>query len=292
MKVLITGSEGLVGSALAPLLERQGYEVVRFDIRRDPSEDVRSVEALRKAMQGCTGVVHLAAVSRVIWGEQNPTLCWDTNVRGLNNALACAELAESSPWFVFASSREVYGQPDSLPVTEDAPYRPCNFYGYAKIEGERMVEQARQDGFRACTVRLSNVFGSRHDHADRVVPAFARGAARGEELRIDGADHTFDFTYVYDVADGLARLVKFLSGGGAAPPPIHFVTGEPTTLLQLAELSIELAGSASKIRHAPPRSYDVAHFYGSPARASELLGWRPQTPLRVGLGRLIRDFSS
>lgn len=291
-RILITGSSGLVGSALAPVLEQLGAEVRLLDLAAvgDAEGDVRDLDRVRSAVVECDGVIHLAAVSRVIWGEQRPELCWATNVGGLRNVLESAAVSSRRPWVVFASSREIYGQPEELPATEDCPARPVNLYGRSKVEGEALVAAARRDGVRACTIRLSNVFGSVHDYADRVVPAFARAAARGDELRVDGAEHTFDFTYIDDVVAGVAALAALLGDGGATPPPIHFVSGVPTTLLELANLAIRLAGSASGVRHAPPRDFDVARFYGSADRARRLLGWTPTVPLEVGLKRLVHAF--
>lgn len=288
-RILITGSSGLIGTGLADVLRRLGAEVRLMDIAGvgDARGDVRDAALVRSQVDGCDGVIHLAAISRVVWGEQEPELCRSTNVGGLRNVLTSAAVSRCRPWVVFASSREVYGQPDELPANEDSTARPVNVYGRTKVEGEALVKAARRDGVRACTIRLSNVFGSVNDHADRVVPAFARAAVSGKELRVDGADHTFDFTHIDDVASGIATLAAVLANGNAPPPPIHFVSGAPTTLLELATLAIRLAGSTSQVRHAPPRDFDVARFYGDPARAQRLLGWRHETSLEVGLREFI-----
>lgn len=291
-RILITGSSGLVGTALARALATSGAEVAKFDIRGagEARCDVRDRDRVREVVAEVDGVVHAAAISRVIWGEQEPALCWATNVAGLRNVLEMAAASPRAPWVIFASSREVYGQAERLPVTEDCPLRPVNVYGRSKVEGERLVEEARSAGVRACTIRLSNVFGSTADHADRVVPAFARAAALGGELRVDGSDHTFDFTHVEDVARGIVSLSDLLAAGEAAPPPIHFVSGTPTTLGELARLAVRIGQSGATIRVSAPRTFDVARFVGSPARAKALLGWRPQVELEDGLARLIHGF--
>ncbi|MBK8219277.1 MAG: NAD(P)-dependent oxidoreductase [Myxococcales bacterium] len=289
-RILITGSSGLVGAALARALERRGTEVVRFDLRASGSAhgDVRERGHVAKAVDDVSGVVHLAAVSRVVWGERDPETCWATNVDGTRYVLEEAERASRRPWVIFASSREVYGQPEVLPATEDSPLRPVNIYGRSKVEGERLVDAARDKGLRACTIRLSNVFGSPADHADRVIPAFARGALSGGELRVEGQTHTFDFTFVDDVVRGIASLVGVLSAGAIPPAPIHFVSGRPTTLGDLAALTIRIAGSKATIAHAPARTYDVGHFFGDSTRARQLLDWQPHVHLHEGLERLLR----
>lgn len=292
-RILITGSSGLIGSALRMALEKRGDQAICFDVRERGAShgDVIDRARLAEAISGVHGIIHLAAVSRVIWGERDPEGCWATNVGGTSNVLELAAVEPGKPWVIFASSREVYGQPDTLPVTEDAPLRPVNIYGQSKVEGERLVSEARQAGVRAATVRLSNVFGSVHDHPDRVVPAFARGAVSGIELRVDGGNHTFDFTYVDDVARGIVQLVDLLgSDAGAPPPPIHFVSGSPTTLSELSALAIRIAGTQATVRHASPRNFDVAQFYGNPSRAIEILGWQPKVSLHEGLAKLIMAF--
>src|SRR5690606_3758971 len=120
-------------------------EVAKFDIRGagEARCDVRDRDRVREVVAEVDGVVHAAAISRVIWGEQEPALCWATNVAGLRNVLEMAAASARAPWVIFASSREVYGQADHLPVTEDCPLRPVNVYGRSKVEGERLVEEAR-----------------------------------------------------------------------------------------------------------------------------------------------------
>lgn len=291
-RILVTGSSGLIGGALVPALSERGVGVARLDLDASGAArgDVRDRERVREAIAGVDGVVHLAAVSRVIWGERDPELCRSTNVGGLRNVLELAAASPRRPWVIFASSREVYGQCEHLPATEDSPARPVNVYGRSKVEGEQLVIAARRDGARACTIRLSNVFGSTADHIDRVVPAFARAAVLGHELRVDGADQTFDFTHIDDVTRGIVALTERLAAVDEVPPPIHFVSGTPATLGELAASAIRIAGSRSSIRLAPPRDFDVGRFVGSPARAEAILGWRPRVDLEAGLTRLIHAF--
>lgn len=290
-RILITGSAGLVGRALRLALERQGKQVRGFDLRGVGREqgDVHDTVRLRAALDDCDGIVHLAAVSRVVWGERDPALCWHTNVDGLRNVLDVALGRATPPWLIFASSREIYGQADVLPATEDTPLLPVNVYGRSKLAGEGLISDARAKGMRATTIRLSNVYGCANDHLDRVVPAFARAAIRGAQLRVDGAAHTFDFTHIDDTACGIAALARHLVRGGVAPAPVQFLTGQPTTLGQLAALAIELAGTDASMIQAPPRSFDVSRFFGSPQRAFDLFGWIPRVALRDGLAQLIHD---
>ena len=289
-RILVTGSEGLVGRALRATLEARGNEIVALDLQGGGSEcgDVRDPDRVRGALAGCRGVVHLAAVSRVVWAERAPDDCWSTNIGGLRRVLEAALEQPARPWVLFASSREVYGQPRRLPATEDTPLSPVNVYGRSKVEGERLVEEARAGGLRTATVRLSNVYGSALDHADRVVPAFARAAVEGNAIRIDGAECNFDFTHVDDTVRGMVAVMERLEAGETLAP-IHLLTGAPTTLRELAAMAMSLAGRRVPVVEAPPRPFDVSRFHGDPSRARELLGWAPRVGLRDGFARLVRD---
>lgn len=292
LRVLLTGSEGLIGKALRAYLEARGSIVVGLDLVAHGSErgDVRDPQRMAQAVAGVHGVVHLAAVSRVVWAETDPGLCWSTNVVGLRNLIARLGECESPPWLVFASSREVHGQPALLPATEDTPLAPLNAYGRSKVEGERLVMEAGQSNLRTAVVRLSNVYGRADDHADRVVPAFARAAVTGGTLRVDGSNNQFDFTHIDDAVRGIVALVEVLEGSAASLPPVQLCTGEPTSLGELASMASESSGGKVCIVEAAPRDYDVSVYYGDPARARELLGWAACVSIREGLTRLMEAF--
>jgi nucleoside-diphosphate-sugar epimerase len=291
-RILITGACGLIGRAMTASLETVGFSVRGFDPLASSFEhrgDVRDPAAVRAAVMACDGVLHLGAISRVVWGESDPTRCRATNVDGTRHVLAEAAAASGRPWVIVVSSREVYGQATALPVTEDAPRNPMNVYARSKRDAEDLALAANRAGVRAAIVRLSNVYGSARDHRDRVVPAFVHAAASGAPLRVEGAERLYDFTHLDDVTRGLAALVERLDAGADPLPPIHLVSGVGTTLGELAAQAIALAGTRSEITAAAPRTYDVARFQGDPTRASALLGWSARIPLRDGLVRLIAD---
>ncbi len=290
--ILVTGSSGLIGRPLRAQLRQQGHHVTGIDLLGIGADqgDIRDRSVIDRVVAGCDGIIHLAAVSRVAWGQRDPERCWSTNVGALENLLAATDIGAAAPWIVFASSREVYGHAASLPVSEDSPLEPVNVYARSKVEGERLMTSALQRGRRGTIVRFSNVYGSVLDHADRVVPAFARAAASGEPIRVDGSRNTFDFTFVDDVVGGLLTLVRQINEDRAILPPIHFVSGEPTTLGELAALAQQIAGNTCTVQEAPPRDFDVAHFIGDPERARTLLGWQSTVGIREGLARLIADF--
>ena len=275
-------------------LEQIGVACDVFDIAgQEPIfGDICDPHALAKRMEGCSGVVHLAAVSRVQWAQQDPQKCWAVNVEGTRNVLRAAMRMATGkrPWMLYASSREVYGQSRDLPVAEGCAIAPINPYGASKAACEALVLAARDAGLVGGIARFSNVYGSEHDHPDRVIPAFARAVVAGGRLLVEGAQNTFDFTHVEDVADGIISFCRLLSEAGEGPPPIHFVSGQPTTLLELAELMVSLSGSNAEIQLTKPRDFDVSAFFGKPGRAREMLGWEATTQLPTGLADLIEAF--
>ena len=293
MKVLITGSEGLIGTELKRQLSALSLEFLSADINLPKSSagyaDICVLDDLKNKVEQCDGVVHLAAVSRVIWGEQDPKKCWATNVDGTNNILELAKNSSKKPWVIYASSREVYGQQDTLPVAEDVQRQAVNIYANTKIAAEDLTLACREHAVNTAVVRFSNVFGNIADHVDRVVPAFAHRALLGEPLFVEGADNLFDFTYVRDVVSGLMEMIKLVHAGSELPP-IHFTSGESTSLGELAKLACDLTGNRSEVILRAPRNFDVARFYGDTTRAKSLLNWQASTSLRVGLEQLINDY--
>jgi nucleoside-diphosphate-sugar epimerase len=293
-KILITGCEGLIGSSLGVELRARGFRVAGLDLRlpegHPGKSDIADGGHIEPMAEGCCGVVHLAAVSRVAWAEQEPERCWRTNVDGTRNVLRCARSSKSRPWVLFASSREVYGEPGRLPVSEDSPLLPLNTYGRSKAEGEGLVLEARKQGLNTAIVRFANVYGRTDDYPDRVVPAFARGAVEGADLRVDGSRSTFDFTHLDDTVAGLLLLIGALESGAAALPTLHLCSGRATTLGELARIANRAGGGRSRIVELRHRSYAVTRFVGDPCRARELLGWRAKIDIVEGVERLVHDF--
>lgn len=213
--------------------------------------------------------------------------------RGATRGILQAALAaRRRPWAIFASSREVYGQQDRLPVAADAPCRPIGAYARSKVEAEAEVGLARAAGLGTAIIRFSNVYGSMRDHPDRVVPAFAAAASRGGVMRVDGADCALDLTHLEDIAEGVERVCEALRQGERMLPTAHFVSGERITLRQLAVMANELGGGKARILEAPPRPFGARDFVSDPERARALLGWTASTPLRSGVAREVRACGS
>lgn len=294
MKILITGSEGLIGRALSERLKKMNLEIIHFD-KKFPTihpyyGDILNRDKLENAVKDCVGVIHLAAVSRVIWGEKDPELCWKTNYEGTQSVIESALLSPKKPWILYASSREVYGNPSLLPATEETPWNPINIYGESKVAAEKAILEARANELNTAIVRYSNVYGSLHDHHDRVIPAFCKAAALGNPIRVDGSANTFDFTYIDDVVEGTLKIISLLNENKENLSTFHLTTGKETSLREAAELANKIGKKQSEIIEAPPRNYDVPNFYGNSTKTRNILGWKPMVGIEEGIERLTRLF--
>lgn len=293
-RILVTGSQGLIGSALALELQAAGHDVVGFDIASmDPGRvsDITSAPAISEASRACTGIVHLAAISRVRWAEHNPVLCHNVNVLGTQNVLRAASESKLRPWVLVASSREVYGNASKVPVKESHVPGPVNSYARSKLAAERLVESSRRAGLRTSVIRFANVYGSITDHRNRVAPAFARLAAEGVSLHVHGREVTLDFTYLADVVQAVCRATDVLAARKETLPTLHLASGRGTTLLELANIAIRTAGAGSIVVSAP-RPHEVSSFIGDPGRAYRVLGWRATTTIEEGMRRLVGAFAT
>lgn len=294
IKLLVTGSRGLIGRELVRVLTLAGYQVQGFDWTYPKNHphfgDLLDPSSIRHAIRRCDGVIHLAAISRVAWAERDPELCHDVNVTGTRHLLEAIARQRTHTWLILASSREVYGEPDDLPVREDSPRRPHNHYGRSKLAAEKLLE-AENGRLTNAVLRFANVYGSGHDHNDRVIPAFLRAAIEGCPLFVHGPNNAFDFTHVSDVVRGIVLTLQELNRNGRSLPPMHFASGRATTLGELAEMVANIAGSRSRLDLTPTKPGFVSRFVGAPERAEAILDFRCEITLERGLHQLAIDMA-
>ena len=294
--LLLTGSEGLIGRCLAEYFHRHAISFKPFDLRlpscHNGRGDILDKVAVKKALEGCSGVIHLAGTSRVISGQKNPQQCLKHNVEGTTNILDAIQESPCKPWVIYASSREVYGQQETLPVRENAVLKPMNVYAQSKVAAEKKVLEARQGGILTAILRFSNVFGRIFDYPDRVIPAFCRAALSGEPLRVEGTDNIFDFTFVEDVVRGIAKVIDIFTANPRYLPPIHLTTGRGISLSEAARTIVNLTNSSSQIKETTPRSFDVSRFYGDPSRAKSLLEWSSYFSFEEALGKFLPNLKT
>ncbi|WP_328336149.1 NAD-dependent epimerase/dehydratase family protein [Streptomyces violaceus] len=265
---------------LSPLLERPGFTLVQADV----------TEGL-PVKQRPDLVLHLASPASQADCLRLPLHTLETGSLGTRNAL---ELAHSSrARFVLASSSEVYGDPRQHPQDERYwgnvnPVGPRSVYGEAKRFGEALTTaHAETRGTDTCIVRLFNTYGPRMRGQDgRVVPAFVRQALAGEPLTVTGdGRQTRSLCYVDDTVRGvLAAAAHGMRG------PVNIGSPTEISMLDLARLIVELAGSASEIRPVARPVDDPAVRCPDITLARDKLGWEPQVRAEEGLRRAIAWF--
>ena len=314
MSIVVTGGAGFIGRHLVTRLceSRAAFGVadepivVLDNLRRGSREaldsliaqgqvrfvegDIRDAATLAEVMRGATYVFHLAAQSNVMGAEDDPDYAFTTNVDGTYHVLQAAAHAGVRR-FVFTSSREVYGQPISLPVPEEAQLAPKNAYGASKAAGEMLCRiGASRAGLEMVTLRLANVYGP--GDTGRVIPLWLDQAERGEDLLIYGGNQVLDFIWVGDTVDALLRAAlaprNLFAAAGILPDEdveqgffvtLNVGTGRGTPIRTLAERVREVTGHDVGIRVLPPRNAEVVRFVADIWLMRRTLGLRPDLPL-------------
>ncbi|MCI4324310.1 MAG: NAD(P)-dependent oxidoreductase [Thermoplasmata archaeon] len=298
----MTGSSGLVGVPLCDALRTSGHRVDEFDLRpppgRAPSEpfeaqDIRDSGAVESAITGVDGVVHLAAVARCGAAEAEPELARSVNVGGTRTLLSALQSNERTPWLLFASSREVYGDVRAVPVPETSPLQPKAVYGRTKADAEAEIQRSRDAVPRSVSIlRFTNLYGSPWDYPDRVIPAFLRRAKSGAPLEVRGPDQVLDFLDVRDAVRAVVRAVTLLASSVDDLGTTNVASGRACTLRALADQVVELTGSPSPIHEVAPAAWTPSIFVADIARARRTLGWEPTIPLPRGLADLSAAFDT
>ena len=171
---------------------------------------------------------------------------------------------------VFASSREVYGEPISFPVDEDSPLQPINSYGASKVAGEVFCRAYRRElGLQTVILRLANVYGQRD--FGRVIPHWIEEASAGHELYVYGGKQVIDFVWIGQVVDALARAGS-LEG---SVPLMNIASGTGTRIVDLARRIVRLVEGRAKLRTEPARPMEVTRFVASVERMRQCLLLEP-----------------
>ena len=305
-RVLITGGAGFIGSNLAERMLAQGWDVSLLDIKDDLSniqpfndrveyvhEDIRSrkLSDLLKNLE-LDGIIHLAALSRVVWCEEKPDECISINVNGTNNLLQSISELREKPWIIFSSSREVYGNSKILPVKESFPLSPVNRYAETKCVGENMIKgYSSKLGMKSMILRLSNVYGDERDIPDRVIPKFILNALRGEKITIYGRGKFFDFTFISDVVSAILKAIKRIEKMDAGRVETYNICkGKATKLEELPHLISSITDSDIEVVYKEPRNYEVMGYYGDCSKAREHLGFIPEWDIQKGLEYTVKRY--
>jgi UDP-glucose 4-epimerase len=293
---LVTGGCGFIGSHLCKALLSRGDAVRVLDDLSTGSlgnlpaaaafiqGDVADPPLVRQALAGVTGCFHLAAVASVELSNRDWLRTHRTNLTGAITVFDAA-IAEGSAPVVYASSAAVYGPSPDLPLRESSEKQPLSAYGADKYGCELHARAAgKVHRLHSVGLRFFNVYGPGQDPKSPysgVISIFCERIRRGQPIEVFGdGRQTRDFIFVDDVVTALLRAMDARLSG---EPVFNICTGHATSLLELARTIASLCGQHLAIRFRPEREGDIAHSYGDPTAAMQVLGLGRSTELSIGL---------
>ncbi len=307
-KILVTGSDGFIGSHLVETLIARGYDVKAFVYYNSfntwgwldtfPKEllaqievfpgDVRDPNAVREAMKGCDAVMHLAALIAIPYSYYAPDAYVDTNIKGTLNILQAARDLGTERVLVTSTS-EVYGTAQYVPIDEKHPYQGQSPYSATKIGADRLAESFyRSFDLPVSIVRPFNTFGPRQS-ARAVIPTIITQLLSGKtEIKLGSLTPTRDFNYVKDTAMG---FVKIYESDKTIGQEINIATQKEISIGQLAEELIRQINPEAKIvcdeQRLRPEKSEVNRLLGCNEKIMRLTDWKPQYTFEEGIAETI-----
>ena len=302
MKILITGGAGFIGSNLAKRLVKDDHNVVVLDsllrgnkLDKETFEkvtfvhgDVRDLETVTKASQGCDLIFHFAAVLGVDIVADNPVETMDVEVIGTRNVVNAAEV-NNIKRIMYASTSGIYGHSAiENALTEEVLVDPRTSYAMAKRYNEiYLASHYEEKGLDVVSLRFFNVYGWNQDNR-MVVPRFFEQAIAGERITVFGSGkQTRDFTFIDDTVEACIRLMD-VKGCHI----VNIANEAEWCILDLAEQIKEITNSNSEIAFidAPKKRYDyeVERRVGSSAKLQQLTDYKPETTLNDGLRNIYK----
>jgi UDP-glucose 4-epimerase len=317
MKVLVCGGAGYIGSHTCVTLLDRGYDVVIYDNLVNSSQvvvdrvselsgatvhfvrgDIRDQDALVSLLRdGVDAVIHFAALKVASDSCQRPLIYFENNIAGTITLLR-AMLSAGVKNLVCSSSATVYGEPDAVPISENAPLRASTPYGLTKLVMEQLIgELCKADPeFSAVLLRYFNPAGahpSGHIGEDpngapgNLLPYVAQ-VAIGLRHRLDifGNDYPTrdgtgirDYIHVMDLADAHVKALQKIGQGGCAA--LNLGGGQGYSVLEVVSAFERASGRRVPYQFVARRAGDVAEAWADPSRAETTLGWHARYDLRI-----------
>lgn len=307
-KLLVTGSDGFIGSHLVEELVKKGYEVKAFVYYNSfntwgwldtlPKEimthveifqgDIRDPHGVKTAMEGCDAVFHLAALIAIPFSYHSPDAYVDTNIKGTLNVLQAARELGNIRTLVTSTS-EVYGTAQYVPIDEKHPYQGQSPYSATKIGADRLAESFyRSFELPVTIVRPFNTYGPRQS-ARAVIPTIITQLLAGkEEIRLGSLTPTRDFNYVKDTVNGFIAMYE---SDRTIGQEINIATQQEISIGQLADELIRQINPGARIlcdeQRLRPEKSEVNRLLGANAKIKELTDWKPVYTFEQGLAETI-----
>jgi UDP-glucose 4-epimerase len=301
MQVLVTGGAGFIGSVIIEELARAGHTPVVYDslVKGHISAlqagipmvngDVRDTNHLKAALRDyeIEAIIHMAGLIEVGFSITNPDHFFENNVGGSMSVLR-AMIDTGVKKLVFSSTAAVYGDPISLPITEDAPLQPTNPYGESKLMVERILGWAAPAHGLTCTaLRYFNAAGATsrngemHEPETHLIPLVLKAAKEGQAVTIFGTDYPTsdgttirDYVHVVDLAS--AHLVALARVEAGLLRVYNVGNGTGYSVQQVVETTERVTGKPLAIDKRPRRLGDQVATVASSDRIRAELGWRPR----------------
>ena len=307
MTVLVTGGAGYIGSHTVRLLASQGRDVVVLDslelgdksrlgsvpLFQGDINDERIIEKICRK-HDITDVVHFAAYKAVGESMDQPLRYYNNNVAG-TIALVRSLLSNGVNRIVFSSSAAVYGNPESVPVTEESALRPESVYAETKSVVERFLSSCDAIGLRSVSLRYFNAAGASADASigedwsmsQNLVPLVMKAILGfSGPLNVFGNDYPTpdgtcirDYIHVDDLADAHVKALDYLSTGGKSLA-CNVGTGKGTSVLDVLNLAEQVSGRKVPYNIVSRRSGDPVSVYADPTLIRALLGWKATRDVR------------
>lgn len=305
-KFLVTGADGFIGSHLTEALVRQGHDVRAFVLYNSFNSwgwldscasdvagkfevfagDIRDPHGVKKAMQGCDTVMHLAALIAIPYSYHSPDTYVDTNIKGtLNIVQAARELGVSK--IVNTSTSEVYGTAKFVPITEEHPLQGQSPYSATKI-GADQIAMSFYNAFDTpvSTIRPFNTYGPRQS-ARAIIPTVITQIANGKrKLKLGALHPTRDFNFVMDTVRGFIAVAESAkSVGEVINIGSNFEISIDDTVQLIAEvMGVEIEIETDQVRLRPGKS-EVDRLLADNSKAKNLTGWEPAYAGKEGFQR-------
>jgi NAD dependent epimerase/dehydratase len=306
--VLVTGADGFFGSHLVERLIGEGADVRAFCIynsngsagwldesktfRDSGSEpllaDIRDPEAVRHAVAGVDIVFHLAALIAIPYSYLAPRSFVDTNVTGTLNVLEAVR-RDGVGRMINTSTSEVYGTPETVPITESHPLRGQSPYSATKIAADKLCESyALSFDTPVTTLRPFNTFGPRQS-ARAVIPTILSQLLAGAQtIRLGAVTPRRDFTFVADTCDGFVKTAEAELDPGTV---VQLGTGRTISIGETFELCRSVLGVDAEVvtdeERVRPAGSEVEVLQSDPSLAGSLLGWAPKVSLEDGIAETV-----
>jgi NAD dependent epimerase/dehydratase len=315
-KVLVTGADGFIGSHLTESLVRQGYQTKAFVLYNsfnswgwlDHCEpevkgqfevfagDIRDPHGVRKAMEGCDAVLHLAALIAIPYSYHSPDTYVDTNIKGTLNVVQAVRELEISK-VVHTSTSEVYGTAQFVPITEDHPLQGQSPYSASKIGADQLALSFYNSfGTPVSIIRPFNTYGPRQS-ARAVIPTVITQIANGQrQIKLGSIHPTRDFNYVGDIVSG---FISALESGESIGEIINLGSGFEISIGDTVKKIADVMGAEIEIitdnQRLRPEKSEVERLWADNTKAKNTLKWEPKfggiEGFRKGLEKTIEWFT-